>query len=318
MPNTENNPRIFLIGANGQVGHAWRDLLTDKQLVGAADRHTLDLGEIDSLAARLHEHLQPHLQPHLQQTQPLVIVNAAAYTAVDQAQDHEQQAYDINALAPGIIADVAASQHIPLIHYSTDYVFDGHGEQAFVESDEPAPLSVYGRSKLAGERAVIAAGGAHLIFRTSWVFGVHGQNFLKTMLRLAQERDALSVVDDQIGAPTPAALLAQVPFDILRQLQSQQDPRWGLYHLCPTHYTSWHGYARYLIHRARALGWPIRVAEHAIKAVGSSEFPVKATRPHNSRLSTQKLQNAFSMTLPTWQSGVDQVLARLRPPCPES
>ena len=307
MPNVEHSTRIFLIGANGQVGQAWRDVLTDDQLVGAVDRQALDLSELDGLADRLMACLQPHLQPH----PPLVIVNAAAYTAVDQAQDHEQQAYDINALAPGIIAEVAARLQIPLIHYSTDYVFDGHGQQAFVESDTPAPLSVYGRSKLAGERAVAAAGGAHLIFRTSWVFGVHGQNFLKTMLRLAQERDSLSVVDDQIGAPTPAALLAQVPFDILQQLQSQQDARWGLYHLCPTHDTSWHGYACYLIHRARALGWPIRVAEHAIKAVGSSEFPVKATRPHNSRLCTQKLQDAFGVNLPTWQSGVDHVLAQL-------
>ena len=311
MPNVEHSTRIFLIGANGQVGQAWRDLLTDEQLVGAVDHKALDLSQLDELADRLREHLQPHLQPLQQQSQPLVIVNAAAYTAVDQAQDHQQQAFDINARAPGIIADVAANLRIPLIHYSTDYVFDGHGEQAFVESDAPAPLSVYGRSKLAGEQAVAAANGAHLIFRTSWVFGVHGQNFLKTMLRLAQERDALSVVDDQIGAPTPAALLAQVPFDILRQLQEREDPRWGLYHLCPTEHTSWHGYACYLIRQAREMGWSIRVTDDAIKAVDSSEFPVKATRPHNSRLCTQKLQNAFGLTLPAWQSGVDQVLAQL-------
>ena len=302
MSNPEITPRIFLIGANGQVGHAWQSLLPDGQLVGV-DRQTLDLSQTESLAQRLHEQLL--------EAQPTAIVNAAAYTAVDQAEDHEQRAYDINTLAPGIIAGVAARLQLPLIHYSTDYVFDGQGEQPFVETDVPAPLSVYGRSKLAGEQAVQAAGGAHLIFRTSWVFGVHGQNFLKTMLRLAQARDRLSVVNDQIGAPTSAHLLASVPLQLLDDLHDHQDPRWGLYHLCPTGYTSWHGYACYVIARARALGWRIKVADDAIDPVASSEFPVKAPRPKNSRLCTEKLQEAFGLTLPSWQSGVDEVLAQL-------
>jgi dTDP-4-dehydrorhamnose reductase len=243
-----------------------------------------------------------------------MMVNAAAYTAVDQAEDEEPLAYAINALAPGIIAEVAARQAIPLIHYSTDYVFDGQGDQPFRETDTTAPLSVYGRSKLAGERAVQAAGGQHLILRTSWVFGKHGQNFLKTMLRLAQTREALSVVNDQIGAPTSAALLAHVPMQMLQQLQGPEDSRWGLYHLCPKGFTSWHGYACYAIGQARQAGWPIKVTEQAIAPVGSDEFPVKATRPHNSRLCTDKLQQAFGLRLPAWQDEVDQVLALLDRP----
>lgn len=306
MSTLQPKPRIFLIGANGQVGHAWRERLSDGALVHATDRDTLDLAQTETLANRLHELLL--------KIQPTAIVNAAAYTAVDQAQDEEPLAYAINAMAPGIIAEVAARHGLPLIHYSTDYVLDGQGDQPFPESAPTAPLSVYGRSKLAGERAVQAAGGSHLILRTSWVFGVHGQNFLKTMLRLAQTRDALSVVYDQVGAPTSADLLADVPLQMLRQLDGSGDSRWGLYHLCPAGFTSWHGYAVYLIERARELGWPIQVSQAAIRPVDSSEFPVKAKRPHNSRLCTTKLKEAFGLTLPTWQVGVDQVLARLDKP----
>ena len=306
MSRAKITPRIFLIGANGQVGQAWRERFSDGSVVHATDRSSLDLQQTDRLADRLHEYLQ--------QAQPTVIVNAAAYTAVDQAEDDEHRAYDINALAPGVIAEVAARHGIPLIHYSTDYVFDGQGDRPFQESDPTAPLSVYGRSKLAGERAIQAAGGAHLIFRTSWVFGAHGQNFLKTMLRLAQTRDALSVVDDQIGAPTSADLLVDIPWQILQQLTDRNDARWGLYHLCPTGSTSWHGYASYAIEHARELGWPIKVTQQAIAPVSSGEFPVKAQRPHNSRLSTDKLQQMFGLTLPAWQAGVDQVLVRLERP----
>lgn len=306
MSTSQSLPSVFLIGANGQVGHAWRQRLPDGSLVHAATRDSLDLAQVDVLADRLSEQLQ--------QSKPTVIVNAAAYTAVDQAEDEEPLAYAINALVPGIIAEVAARQGIPLIHYSTDYVFNGEGDQPFREPDTTAPLSVYGRSKLAGERAVQAAGGSHLIFRTSWVFGEHGQNFLKTMLRLAQTRDSLSVVDDQIGAPTSASLLADVPWQLLQQLDGPTDARWGLYHLCPAGFTSWHGYASYAIGQAREAGWPIQVAQHAIHAVSSSEFPVKATRPQNSRLCTDKLQQAFDIVLPAWQDGVDQVLSRLHRP----
>lgn len=294
---------VLLIGAEGQVGRAWQRAGPDINIVAATDRHRLDLSDLDGLGPLLYDLVEA--------SKPNVIVNAAAYTAVDRAEDQEQLAYDVNALAPGVIAAVAANLGLPMVHYSTDYVFDGHGEVPFVETDPPAPLSVYGRSKLAGERAVQAAGGAHLILRTSWVFSAHGQNFLKTMLQLAQTRDQLRVVNDQIGAPTPADLLVEVPRQLLQQLQSPADPRWGLYHVCPTGQTSWHGYAHYLIERARVMGWPIQVAEKAIVGIAASEFPVKAARPHNSRLCTHKLQQAFGIALPHWHTGVDQVLHAL-------
>jgi dTDP-4-dehydrorhamnose reductase len=306
MSHTSNQFRVLLIGANGQVGYAWRQALQAQELAAAVGRDELDLANLDGLSQRLSDIIDS--------TQPTVIVNAAAYTAVDRAEDEQSAAYDVNALAPGVIASVAAELGLPLVHYSSDYVFDGHGDQPFEETDTPAPLSVYGRSKLAGERAVQAAGGPHLILRTSWVFGEHGQNFLKTMLQLAQTKDELRVVKDQFGAPTPAALLADVPLQMLKQLSSHSskiDPRWGLYHLCPAGQTSWHGYACYLIERARGFGWPIRVQDHAVKGIASEDFPVKAIRPKNSRLNTRKLSQAFDLTLPTWQAGVDQVLDRL-------
>lgn len=305
--------KVLLIGANGQVGRAWQEPLPGVKVVAALDRNALDLGNPAAMNESVVDSLSEPLRARIKSTQPDVIVNAAAYTAVDRAEDEEPLAWQINAVAPGVIASVATEMGVPLIHYSTDYVFDGHGERAFVETDTPAPLSAYGRSKLAGEHAVQATAGAHLILRTSWVFGVHGQNFLKTMLRLAQTRDELRVVNDQIGAPTPAALLVKVPLQMLQQLRNAADPRWGLYHLCPAGYTSWHGYALYLIERARELGWPIEVAKDSILGIASAEFPVKATRPANSRLSTQKLEQAFGIALPHWQLGVDQVLRALEP-----
>lgn len=296
-------PQVLLIGATGQVGRAWQAALPQSQIVGAIGRETLGLSDPHGLEDRLRDLVR--------QRQPTVIVNAAAYTAVDRAEDEEQLADAVNVAAPGVIAKVAAASNLPLVHYSTDYVFDGHGDRPFAETDTPAPLSVYGRTKLAGERAIQAAGGPHLILRTSWVFSESGQNFLKTMLRLAQTREELRVVDDQVGAPTPASLLVQVPMQMMAQLQSVNDPRWGLYHVCPSGEISWYGYARYVIERARALGWPIRVQARSILAVASTEFPVKATRPKNSRLSTSKLRKAFGITLPTWQQGVDEVMRLL-------
>lgn len=305
MSTSPNPLRVLLLGAQGQVGRAWQDLSCEVNIVAAAGRDRLDLSDLDSLGEALYDLAES--------VKPDVIVNAAAYTAVDRAEDEEQLAYDINALAPGMIASVAANLGLPLVHYSTDYVFDGHGQAPFVETDTPSPLSVYGRSKLAGERAVQAAGGPHLIVRTSWVFGAHGQNFLKTMLRLAQTRDELRVVNDQIGAPTPALLLASVPLQMLRQLHDPSDPRWGLYHLCPAGDTSWHGYAVYAIERARELGWPIAVAKESIVGITSDEFPVRVVRPHNSRLSTEKLQQAFGIELPHWHHGVDEALRSMEP-----
>ncbi len=303
MLTTYNEPRVLLIGASGQVGGAWQALLPAAQIVAAPSRAQLDLCQRDGLADALARLIE--------QTEPNLIVNAAAYTAVDRAEQEPELAFAINAHAPGVIARVAGAARIGLIHYSTDYVFDGRGHEPFTETDSVAPLSVYGRSKLAGENEVQAASAAHWIFRTSWVFGVHGQNFLKTMLRLAQSKDELRVVNDQFGAPTPASLLARLPLLLWRGLAQTEQPGWGLYHLCPSGVTSWHGYACYAIEQARQKGWPIKVQPQAIYPVTSDEFVVQATRPHNSRLATNKLAQALGMALPSWQQGVDEVLAQL-------
>jgi len=300
--------RVLLIGARGQVGQALLQLL-GPQCVLALDRQTLDLEALDPLAERLHDHIQA--------AQPSVIINAAAYTAVDAAQSEPSRAYDINALAPGVIANVAQACGLPMVHYSTDYVFDGQSVEPYTETDPTNPLSVYGSSKLAGERAVIAAAGQHLIFRTSWVFGEHGQNFLRTMLRLAKERPELRIVDDQVGAPTSARLIAAVTIQALAELSEPcepQDPRWGLYHLCASGQTSWHGYARHLIEEARQMGWPIhpQLTEASIVGIPARDYPTPATRPASSRLNTHKLVHAFGLNLPPWQEGVREVLQALR------
>jgi dTDP-4-dehydrorhamnose reductase len=297
--------RVLLIGARGQVGQALLQQL-GPQCVLALDRQTpgqsLDLQDLESLAERLHDYIGV--------TKPSVIINAAAYTAVDLAQTEQSLAYDINALAPGLIANVACACGLPLVHYSTDYVFDGQSDKPYTEADPTNPLSVYGSSKLAGERAVIAAAGQHLIFRTSWVFGEHGQNFLRTMLRLAQERPQLRIVNDQVGAPTSARLIAAVTIEALSQLHNAHDPRWGLYHLSAAGQTSWHGYACYLIEQARQLGWSMhpQLTESSIVGIPASDYPTAAARPASSRLNTDKLSHAFGVSLPPWQTGVRDVL----------
>jgi len=304
---SEQTPqRVLITGCQGQVGHALvQRLAPDFQPIGY-DRSGLDLSDLDRLADKLHAAIEAH--------QPSALINAAAFTAVDRAESQESLAYDINALAPGITATVAASHGLPMVHYSTDYVFDGQRDGAYSENDPTSPLSVYGRSKLAGEKAVVAANGPHLILRTSWVFGAHGQNFLKTMLRLAQERDALRVVNDQIGAPTSAELIAQSTHTALTSLiggADARDPRWGIYHLTASGHTSWHSYAKHLIARARAIGWPICVEDDAVEGIAAQDYPVAAARPMNSRLDTTKWQQAFGETLPNWQVGVDQVLTNI-------
>lgn len=299
-------PRVLITGCQGQVGHALIQQMTpDFQPIGY-DRLGLDLSDLDRLADKLHAAIEVH--------QPCALINAAAFTAVDRAESQESLAYDINALAPGVMATVAASHSLPMVHYSTDYVFDGQHDGAYAEDDLTGPLSVYGRSKLAGEKAIVAANGPHLILRTSWVFGAHGQNFLKTMLRLAQERDALRVVNDQIGAPTSAELIARSTHTALSSLIGgaiARDPRWGIYHLAASGHTSWHGYAQYLISQARTLGWPIRVKDDAIQGIAAQDYPVAAVRPMNSRLDTRKWQQAFGEPLPDWKVGVEHVLANI-------
>ncbi len=300
---------ILLLGANGQVGHALQTSLNSLGKVVACTRAQLDFDQTPEQVGRA-------LGALMQQHQPTVVVNASAYTAVDRAQTEPELAQRMNALAPGLIAQAAQAAGACVVHYSTDYVFKGDQLTPYVETDATAPQSVYGQSKLAGEQAVASGCVRHLIFRTSWVVSAHGGNFLKTMLKLAQERDALSVVSDQVGAPTSAALLASITTQVLQALLAQPslDPRWGLYHLTASGHTNWHAYACYVIAQARRAGWPIKVQDEAIKPIATKDYPVAAARPLNSRLDTGKLCQAFGLTLPDWRVGVDEVLRALKSP----
>ncbi len=293
--------KILLFGKGGQVGWELQRSLAPLAEIVALDHDSEGLcGSFVDLAG---------LAKTVRRVAPQVIVNAAAYTAVDKAEAEPELARTINALAPGVLADEAQKLGAWLVHYSTDYVFDGSGEQPWREADATGPLSVYGKTKREGELAV-ARCAKHLIFRTSWVYGVHGANFIKTMLRLATEREALNVIDDQIGAPTGAELLADVTALTLRSAASHPDLA-GLYHLAARGETSWHGYARFVIEAARRAGQPIRVAPEAIAAIPTSAYPTAARRPLNSRLSTAKLENAFGLHLPQWQTGVERTLAEI-------
>jgi len=229
---------------------------------------------------------------------------------VDKAESEPDLARTINALAPAVLADEAKRLGAWLVHYSTDYVFDGSGETPRLETDVTAPLSVYGNTKLEGENAIIASGCQHLIFRTSWVYAARGGNFAKTMLKLAQERDALKIINDQIGAPTGADLLADVTAHAIRKALTASEVS-GLYHLVASGETSWHGYASFVIELARQAGVDIKVAADAIQAVPTTAFPTPAKRPLNSRLNNNKLQNTFDLTLPDWQSGVTRLLVEI-------
>jgi dTDP-4-dehydrorhamnose reductase len=233
---------------------------------------------------------------------------------VDKAESESKLAFTVNAAAPGVLAEEAEVLGACLVHYSTDYVFDGRKPSPYVETDAPNPLSVYGHSKLEGERAVQAC-KKHLTFRTSWVIGAHGSNFVRTMLQLAGERDALRVVADQFGAPTSVALLADVTATILSQMaeRSPDDARWGLYHLVAGGETSWHGLARHIIARASAMGLSLKTKPEAITPIATADYPLPAMRPANSRLDTSKLRSTFSLALPDWTVGVEDVLDSLIP-----
>jgi dTDP-4-dehydrorhamnose reductase len=294
--------RILVLGAHGQVGHELPRALCGLGQVIALDRSGADLAVSESLRAVVR------------QRRPDVIVNAAAYTAVDRAESEWDLAHTVNAVAPGVLAQEAQAVGACLVHYSTDYVFDGRKETPYEESDLPNPLSAYGRSKLAGERAVAEACARHLILRTSWVVGSHGSNFLKTILRLAMEGDSLRVVADQRGAPTAATLIADVTARTLQALLGtpESDLRWGLYHVAAAGETSWHGYARYVIGRARELGMPLRASPDSVAAIMTADYPTPAKRPANSRLCTARLGRAFALQLPDWRHGVDHVLEQLR------
>jgi len=294
--------KILLFGKNGQVGWELQRALAPLGEVIALDADSTglsaDFSKPESLIATVRE-----VAPHW-------IVNAAAHTAVDKAESESDLARAINATAPGVLAREAAALGAWLMHYSTDYVFDGSGSTARAEDAPTGPLGVYGATKLEGEELIRASGCQHLIFRTSWVYAARGGNFARTMLKLAQDRDALKVIDDQIGAPTGADLLADLTAHAMRSV-ALQPQHGGTYHAVASGHTSWHGYATHVIENARARGVPIRVAREAIAAVPTSAFPTPARRPANSRLDTQKLRNTFGLQLPDWQSGVDRMLTEV-------
>ena len=294
--------KILLLGKNGQVGWELQRSLAPLGEVLALDRHSTshngDLSQPERLAQTVLA------------WRPDVIVNAAAHTAVDKAESEPELARCLNATAPAALAQAAAQIGALLVHYSTDYVFNGQGQTPWQEDDDAGPLSVYGQTKREGEQAIVASGCAHLIFRTSWVYAARGGNFAKTMLRLAAERERLTVIDDQFGAPTGADLIADVTAHAIRA-SLQQPALGGLYHLVAGGQTTWHGYASHVIAQARLLqpGLALKVSE--IAPVPTSAFPTPAQRPLNSRLATHKLQDTFGVVLSPWQQGVNRMLAEI-------
>ena len=294
--------KILLLGKNGQVGWALqRSLAPLGELVALDSQSQTHCGDLSNLTG---------LAQTVRDVAPDVIVNAAAYTAVDKAENEPVLAHTINALALSVLAQEAKRIGAWLIHFSTDYVFDGSGDKPWLETDATGPLSVYGVTKLAGEQAIIASACKHLIFRTSWVYGARGNNFAKTMLKLAQERDSLKVVNDQMGAPTGADLLADVTAHAIRTALQKPNVS-GLYHLAASGETSWHEYACFVIDFARQAGLDIKVAQTAIQAVPSNEFATVAKRPLNSRLNASKLLQTFDLHLPNWQTGVTRMMVEV-------
>ncbi|MDD2810986.1 dTDP-4-dehydrorhamnose reductase [Rhodoferax sp.] len=298
--------KILLLGKNGQVGWELQRSLAPLGELIALDRHsTSHCGDLSYLTG---------LADTVQAIRPDVIVNAAAHTAVDKAESEPDLVRTLNALAPEVLAREAATLGAWLVHYSTDYVFDGSGDTPWTETDATGPLSVYGASKLEGEQLIAQRCPRHLIFRTSWVYAARGGNFAKTMLRLAQERDKLTVINDQFGAPTGADLIADITAHTLRQVtQEQVDTTQlaGIYHLVASGQTTWFDYAKHVLAQAEIAQPAIKLKVTEVLPVRTSAFPTPAKRPSNSRLNTHKLQATFNLTLPPWQAGVDRMLAEI-------
>ncbi|MGS7251599.1 dTDP-4-dehydrorhamnose reductase [Pseudomonas anuradhapurensis] len=299
--------KILLLGKNGQVGWELQRALAPLGELIALDRQGAsglcgDLSNLEGLAATVRS------------LAPDVIVNAAAYTAVDKAESEPALAARINAEAPGVLAREAAKLGAWLIHYSTDYVFDGSGQGQWQEDAPSAPLSVYGRTKREGELAIQASGAAAVVLRTSWVYAARGQNFAKTMLRLAAERDVLKVVADQFGAPTGAELIADVTAHILHRLFRAHDASRlaGTYHLAAAGETSWHGYAQFVLAHARRSGVALKVSAEQLVAISTEDYPLPALRPRNSRLALAKLEETFNLKMPPWQQGVQRMLDEIQ------
>jgi dTDP-4-dehydrorhamnose reductase len=299
--NQSGKPRILIVGKTGQLGQELERVFADFGTIVAVDRESVDLADPD------------RTRDLVRRTAPDVILNAAAYTAVDRAESEMALAHAINALAPRVLAEEAAQLNALLVHYSTDYVFDGGKPEPWTETDAPAPLSVYGASKLAGEQAIQNSRARHLIFRTSWVYGPRGKNFLFTMLRLARERDRLSIVDDQVGAPTTSIELARATHAIVVGVLAGRfgEPQdWsGLYHMSCAGSVSWLGFAQAIF--ARASG-QLGVKTPELIPIGAKDYPTPAARPHNSVLSNAKLHARFGVQLSSWQSALDEVIACLQ------
>lgn len=300
--------KLLLFGADGQLGWELRRSLAVLGELVALDRDAA--ANPDGLCGDFTN--LPGLRATVRRVAPDVIVNAAAFTAVDQAESEPERARTVNTLAPGLLAAEAGRSGAWLVHYSSDYVFDGSGNQPWHEDDAKAPLNVYGQTKLAGEQAV-ATCPRQLVFRTSWLYSARGGNFARTMLRLAGERGTLSVVDDQVGAPTAAELLADVSAHALRATMARPELA-GVYHCAAGGETSWHGFACFVLAQARALGWPLQAGPEQVAPVTTGNYPTPARRPLNSRLSTAKLQAAFDLQLPHWQVHATRMLHEISPP----
>ena len=296
--------KILLLGKNGQVGFELDRSLQPLGQVYALDRHSNAdglCGDVANFDAMTHV---------FDQIRPDIVVNGAAYTAVDKAETDTVQAELINHLAVKHLAELAKQHQALLIHYSTDYVFDGTGETAWIEEDSTGPINVYGQTKRQGELALEQSGANFINLRTSWVYGTHGNNFIKTMLKLGASRETLGIIADQIGSPTGASLIADITAQIIRQYQlNPTSIEMGHYHLAARGECSWYDYAKFIFDVAREMGADLKVKQ--VNAIGTADYPTPAKRPHNSRLNTSKLQRNFSLHLPHWQQGVRQVLGEL-------
>ena len=291
---------ILVLGKNGQVGQALQDVLSTKVNLHAFDSRDADLTN------------ERQLRQLIQDIKPAVIVNAAAYTAVDRAESDEVMAFKVNARGPKILGEEATTMGAAVIHFSSDYVFDGTKEGAYVEMDKTNPLSVYAASKLEGEKLLIKACDRSVILRTSWVVSHHGSNFLKTMLKLAHEREFLRIVADQHGVPTSAQLLAEMSKMLVEKLS--QDPEhfpYGIYHVAPKGETTWYDYARFVISEAMKRGDTFKLNLENIHPIKTEEYPLPAKRPQNSRLDTHHFEKTFGVTLPSWESGILAIMDQL-------
>lgn len=296
--------KILVTGKHGQVGHALQHALSDEHEVVAVDREQMDLCD---------EHA---IRTTIATVRPDLIINPAAYTAVDKAESEPELAHAINAIAPKVIAEEAAKIGASLIHFSTDYVYEGNKSTVYIETDAVNPLSVYGKTKLAGERAIQTVGLPHLILRTSWVYGPHGKNFLKTILRLSAERDQLKIVADQWGAPTSSDAIAEGVRNVLRAWQMQDLTKSGIYHFTNTGSTSWFGFAKAILQsyesKSQTLNLPeLKIQSDMVTPITTAEYPTPAARPANSRLDNAKLKAAFGVTLPDWETSLQAVMQQI-------